>query len=220
MSYSDFTQRGARYIGVTGDERRDILDIHGSGANGGFDWDAEAMGQIGRVGVQGVQAWAVGSIFGYTFRPAPWTPRLALQADAASGDENPHDRRLGTFNPLFPNGYYVTLAGYTGYVNFVHLKPSLTVHPTKAMKLVIAAAGQWRETTADAVYTQPNIPVAGTAGHGGRWTGAYGQARMDYTFHAHVTGAIEAVRFAVGEAIRQAGGHDGDYLGVELKFGW
>ncbi len=88
------------------------------------------------------------------------------------------------------------------------------------MKLMIAAAGQWRETISDAVYTQPNVPVAGTAGRGGLWTGAYGQARLDYTVNAHVTGAIEVVHFAVGEAIRQAGGHDGDYLGVELKFGW
>jgi len=41
---------------------------------------------------------------------------------------------LNTFNPLFPNGYYVTLAGYTGFVNFIHLKPSLTLHPITGLK--------------------------------------------------------------------------------------
>lgn len=220
ISYSRYTQDHARFTSVTGDERRDILDVHGSGATGGFDWDGEAMGQIGQVGVDRVQAWAVGSIAGYTFGAAPWRPRVGLQVDAASGDRDPRDHTLGTFNPLFPNGYYVTLAGYTGYVNFIHVKPSVTLHPTKAVKLMIAGAGQWRETTADAVYTQPNIPVAGTAGRGGQWTGSYGQARVDYAFDAHMTGAIEAVHFGVGEAIRQAGGRDGNYLGVELKFGW
>jgi len=49
-------------------------------------------------------------------------------------------------------------------VNFIHVKPSLTLHPLKALKIMLAAAGQWRETTVDAVYTQPDIPVAGTAG--------------------------------------------------------
>ncbi|MDN7428254.1 MULTISPECIES: hypothetical protein [unclassified Burkholderia] len=33
-------------------------------------------------------------------------------------------------------------------------------------------------------------------------------------------GAIEAVHFQVGDAIRQAGGHNADYVGVELKYGW
>ena len=33
-------------------------------------------------------------------------------------------------------------------------------------------------------------------------------------------GAIEAVYFGVGSAIRRAGGHDSDYLGVELNFRW
>jgi len=43
-----------------------------------------------------------------------WAPRLGLQIDAASGDHKAGDNTLGTFNPLFPNGYYFTLAGYTG----------------------------------------------------------------------------------------------------------
>jgi Alginate export len=83
-----------------------------------------------------------------------------------------------------------------------------------------AVALQWRETTADAVYVIPNIPVPGTAGSAGRWTGAYGQIRAEYAFNSHLTGAIEAVYFRVGSVIRRAGGHNSDYVGVELKLGW
>jgi hypothetical protein len=79
---------------------------------------------------------------------------------------------------------------------------------------------QWRETTADAIYVQPNVPVPGTAGHGGSWTGVYGQIRADYIFSPNLTGAVEAVHFQVSDAIRHAGGHNSDYLGVELKFSW
>jgi hypothetical protein len=50
-----------------------------------------------------------------------WTPRLGLSIDVASGDRNPHDDKLETFNPLFPNGHY--LADYTGYPNLIHVKP-------------------------------------------------------------------------------------------------
>ena len=86
---------------------------------------------------------------------------------------------------------------------------------------MLAAVGmQWRVSTADAVYVQPNIPVSGTAGHGGGWTGAYGQVRADWAATANAAAAVEAVHFEVGDAIHRAGGHDSDYLGVELRFGW
>jgi hypothetical protein len=218
--YARFTQDQAHYLTVRGNERRNILDAHLSGARSGFDWDIEAMNQTGDVGPEGVRAWAVGSLAGYTFTRLAWAPRLGLQVDAASGDGNPNDHQLGTFNPLFPNGYYVTEASYTGYVNFIHVKPSMTLHPTKTLTLMLAAAGQWRETTADAVYTQPDIPLPGTAGQPGRYTGIYGQIRADWAISEHLAADLEAVHFAVAQVIRRAGGHDGDFLGVELKYGW
>jgi hypothetical protein len=218
--YSRFTQDQARYLTVSGDEYRDILDVHASGTAEGFDWDAETMGQTGRIANEPITAWAVGSLAGYTFADQWWTPRIGVQADAASGNRNPNDHHLGAFNPLFPNGYYFTLAGFTGYVNLIHVKPSLTVHPTDDLKIMVAAAAQWRETTADAVYTQPTIPVAGTAGRPGQYTGTYGQLRCDWAITPHYTAALEAVHFAIGDTIRRAGGHNSDYLGVELKFGW
>ena len=220
VTYSVFTQDNSHFPSASGNERRDVVDVHTSGSGAGFDWDIEAMNQTGHIGSKHIEAWAFGSLAGYTFFGVQWTPRLGLQVDAASGDRNPHDQLLGTFNPLFPNGYYVTLAGYTGFVNFVHVKPSLTVHPTKRLKLMLAAAAQWRETTADAVYTQPDIAVAGTAGHPGAYTGAYGQFRADWQVSEHVAAAVEAVHFEVANVIRAAGGHNGDYLGVELRFGW
>ncbi|MEJ0067564.1 MAG: alginate export family protein [Pseudomonadota bacterium] len=96
----------------------------------------------------------------------------------------------------------------------------MTVHPAEGLKLMLAAAGQWRETTADAVYTQPDIPVAGTAGHAGSYTGTYGQVRADWQVTSRAAVALEAVHFAVGDAIRRAGGHDANYVGLEFKFGW
>ena len=218
--FAEFDRDGARFLDATGDERRHVVDARVAGQASSFDWDAEAMGQWGSVGASRVRAWAVGSRGGYTLASLPWTPRLGLQLDVASGDTRPGDGTVGTFNPLFPNGYYFTLAGFTGYANLVHVKPSLTVSPLPGLKVAVAAGLQWRLTTADAIYTQPTVPVAGTAGHGGGWSGVYAQVRADYAFNANLAGAIEAVRYQVGSAIRQAGGHDASYLGTELKLSW
>jgi Alginate export len=83
-----------------------------------------------------------------------------------------------------------------------------------------AIGTQWRETTADAVYTQPDIAVAGTPGRAGRYTGTYGQFRADYTLSAHVWLALEMVHFKVSDVIREVGGHDSNYIGAEIRMGW
>lgn len=218
--YARYTQDGARYLTVNGNERRDIFESHFSGKKQSVDWDIEAMKQTGQIGGENIEAWGFGSLTGYTLTSIPWLPRLGIQVDAASGNKNPNSHQLNTFNPLFPNGYYVTLAGYTGYVNFIHVKPSVTVHPTHSLQLLTAIGMQWRETTADAVYLQPNIPVNGTAGRPGRYTGTYGQFRADWVLTHHISFALEAVHFAIADAIRNAGGHDSNYVGVEFKYGW
>ena len=218
--YSLYERKTAQYLDASGEESRHIFDVRFAGAMSGFDWDLEAMGQTGHVGAKEIGAWALGGRTGYTLSDVVWTPRLGLQADAASGDAHPGEGELGTFNPLFPNGYYFSLGGYTSYANVIHVKPSLTVKPADKLTVTAGVGFQWRQTVADAVYVQPNIPVAGTAGKGDRWTGAYSQLRVDYAFNANLTGALEAVHYAVGDTIREAGGHDSNYLGLELKYGW
>lgn len=217
---SQYKQDHAHFLSVSGTELRNILDLHFAGRAHGFDWDIEGMGQSGHIADESIRAWAVGSRTGYTLSDVYWTPRLGLQVDAASGDSNGHDKTLGTFNPLFPNGYYVTLSGYTGFTNFIHVKPSVTLKPTSDLTVLLAVAAQWRETTADAVYTQPDIPVPKTAGRGGAYTGTYVQTRLDWQVTPHFSTALEAVRFQVADSILQAGGHNGNFLGVEGKLGW
>ena len=218
--YSLYSRDNARYLDAVGDERRDVYDMRFAGSALGLDWDLEGMEQRGHVGSKDIDAWATGARVGFTWEGPAWHPRLGIQFDAASGDRHRNDNTLGTFNPLFPNGYYFTLAGFTGYTNLVHVKPTLTIQPIVGLTLTGGIGFQWRQVTSDAIYVQPNIPLQGTAGEGGHWTGAYGQLRADYVFNANFTGAVEAVHYDVGRAIREVGGRDGDYLGVELKYMW
>ena len=218
--YSRYNRTQAKFLDASGAEHRDVYDGRYSGKTGNIDYDVEGMYQGGHVGQKIISAWAMGSLAGYTFSTLEWTPRLGLQVDAASGDSHPGDKRIGTFNPLFPNGYYFSLAGYTGYTNVIHVKPSITLHPSSRLTVLTAVGLQWRETTADAVYTQGSVSVPGTAGTGSSWTGAYVQIRADWTIATNLIGSIEAVHFKVGNSLKNAGAKNSDYVGMELKYGW
>jgi hypothetical protein len=210
------------YVGrfTNGDERRDLMDVRFAGSGGGFDWDAEAMDQNGSIGARAIHAWATGAIIGRTLDRAPLRPRVSVQFDAASGDKNPTDNQLNTFNPLFPSGYYFTTAGYTTYANLIHVKAALAVTPRNNLHLSAGVGSEWRATVADAIYTLPDIPVPNTAGRGGQYVGAYGQLRSDYALTSHVSLALEFVHFSAGPTIMSAGGHNTDYLGTEVRYGW
>ena len=90
--------------------------------------------------------------------------------------------------------------------------------PEFALPCLDAAARSAHELLA--VYTQPDIAVANTAGRPGAYTGSYGQFRLDWTIDRATAFAIEAVHYSIGDVLRNAGGHDSNYVGVEIKRGW
>lgn len=216
-----FKQDNVSYPSVTGNERRNILDIRLVGGNGtSYDWDLEVMGQVGNIANKNIRAWAIGSVSGYTFQHLYLKPRVGFEFDIGSGNQNSNINTLGTFNPLFPNGAYFTLANYTSYANLIHIKPSLTLTPNSSWSALFAVAGQWRETTADAVYVLPHNPIPRTEGAPGKYTGTYYQTNIRWQMTPHIQNALQIVYFNVADAIQSVGGHNSTYVGIESKFGW
>jgi len=102
------------------------LRLYSLPAKGEIDFAWESAGQFGTVRASAAasdaqdlnhQAWLHHIDVGYTF-DAPWSPRLALAYDYASGDENPNDLHNERFDTLFgarrfeygPTGIYGAIA--------------------------------------------------------------------------------------------------------------
>ncbi len=216
--YLRYQRNDASFVGASGTERRNAFDVHYAGEVGPVVFDIEGMVQQGSIGNRPVLAWAFGEKSGYRFH-APWSPELALQIDAASGNSSSHGT-FGTFNPLFLNASYFSLANVTTYANLIHVKPILSLVPAKSWMLQAAVGFQWRETTNDAVYTVPMQPVSNTAGRGNLWTGAYLQLDATKQINANLSVSAEFVQFEAGETIRAAGGHNVTYGGLQLSLAW
>lgn len=204
-------------------ERRQTLGARVFGRRGAWagdwDWDWEAAGQAGSFGGAAIRAWTLASDTGVTFPALPWSPRLGLKADIASGDDNPRDKRLGTFNALYPKVPYFTEAGLVAPANLVDLFPSVRLQPAPAMTLELGWDLLWRQTTSDAVYRPvPFAPLRGTAGGGGTWIGHQVQLAARWGLGRHLELRAWLVHFTVGDTIRRAGGRDVDFAAASLAF--
>ena len=210
--YLGFYNDQAKFGGVLGDETRHSFGTRIFGAAAGWDWNWELVGQVGSFHGDNIRAWTAASDSGYTFKTAPWTPRLGLKANIASGDDNSKDHELGTFNPLFPRLGYFSEAALVAPSNFFDVQPSITVQPWDSLTVSLSWDILWRETTNDAIYIEPNSPVNGTAGHGGNYTGNQIALDADWQIDRHIEAKATYVHFFAGNALKSAGGKDVDFV--------
>jgi hypothetical protein len=210
---------GVKFGAVTGDERRTSLGARLAGTRGAFDYEVEGMVQGGRFAGRTIRAWGGSAGGGYTLA-ARWKPRLGLRFDAGSGDRDPNDGRLETFNPLFPKGAYFNETSLTSWSNLVALRPSLGLAPRKDLALEASWLIRRRQTGADAIYLQPYAALAPV---GTNHAKAVGDAvQLDATWQATRNLKLQGqlVHQSAGEAVRRLGGHAVDLavLFVQVRF--
>jgi Alginate export len=152
LYYIGYENEAAVFNQGTGEERRHTLGTRIFGTARGWDWNFEAFYQFGDFVEGAISAWSVASDTGYTFAALPFTPRLGLRAGIISGDEDPADPDLQTFNPLFPKGKYFDEIGLLGPYNLFDVHPMLTLTLGEHWEIEAAAALYWRESREDGLY--------------------------------------------------------------------
>ena len=83
----------------------------------GIDFELDTAGQWGNFNDKDVRAMMAVGILGYTMKSLKWQPRLAFEFDYASGDSNPGDGELNTFDNLYPTNH-----PFYGYMDFISLQ--------------------------------------------------------------------------------------------------
>lgn len=208
-----------RFGKLTGDERRVSLGARLAGAAGAIDYEAEGVVQRGRFAGRGIRAFAASAGGGYTL-DQPWRPRLGLRLDLGSGDKDPSDGKLGTFNPMFPKGAYFNETGLTSWANLAALRASLGVTPRKNVSLEASYAVHRRWTGADAIYLQPLVPLSPAGGERSPDIGDAVQLDGAWQVNRNFKLQVELVRQGAGPAVRALGGRGVDLavLFAQVRF--
>lgn len=183
LYYLGFRDEEARFVQGDGRELRHSIGTRIHGARGPFDWNWEGIVQWGDFDGADIFAWTIATDTGVRFERLPLTPRLGLSANVASGDDDPNDDDLGSFNALFPRGNYFSHLALLGPRNFANLHPSLELRLTEALSFAIDANFYWRLETDDGIYGPSGNILRTGADTNSRYVGPALSASIDWTLN-------------------------------------
>lgn len=196
-----------------------------------FDFQVETIGQLGTVRSTTANtngrdlehaAWYQHVDIGYTF-DLPWSPRLALEYDYASGDKNPNDNQDQRFDTLY--GARRFEFGATGsYGAFARSNINtpgyrLTASPNKEVQLGLSHRFYWLASARDSWTT---AGLQDTSGRSGDFIGQQLELTARWDFNSSLNFETGWAHLFKGEFTKKAPSaptvkEDVDYLYVQSQ---
>ncbi len=178
----------------------------------GFDYTFEAAFQTGEVRGLDLTAFAAHLDLGYTFDTS-WRPRVALGYSFASGDGNPLDQDIETFQNLFPTNHkFYGQADFFSWQNIHDLELNLKVAPVKSVTLRADFHAFFLASTDDAWYRANGVTAVRPLNALARNAGSYAGSEIDVlaTWAVNKNVSIEAgySHFFAGDYLSDTGASD------------
>lgn len=205
LYYLGYRNRVARFGGGQGRELRHSIGLRSHGKRGDWRWNVEGLYQFGIYDGQRIAAWTLGTEVGRDFPALPLSPAATLRFNIVSGDRDPADGKLGTFNALFPKGKYFGELSPVGPTNIVSVNPRMGFDLGGGVSASVAALAYWRYSRGDGVYDIPGKLIRAAGDSDARFIGK--EAEMSVAWQAsqewELSTSVSA--FAPGAFIRQSG---------------
>src|SRR6266516_3157291 len=197
LYYLGIHREDGKYASGTADEHRHTLGAREFGAWNHWDLEGEQALQVGSFGND---------------------PRLGLKAGATTGDDNPNDGRLGTFDALFFKSGYFNDASLIRPQNIISIHPNLTLHPLPKVTVDGGASPFWRYSRNDAVYAVPGFVEIPALHNASSYVGTAFDVNLNWQIQRHISFQASYVHFLTGSYVHQAGGRDVNYFSTTFTF--
>ncbi len=203
VSYLGVDRAEIAYAQARGRDQRHTVGVKWSGSGTRGDLNYDAILQWGAFNGAPVRAWAFSTETGYRFVNTLWKPRISIRVDTASGDKDPKDASLQSFNPLFPGNSYAGAVGLFGPTNLTDLAPGVTALLKPSLAVGFEAPSYWRTSSGDGLYATDQrvllLPSVGAGKYVGTNPGIV--AIWHATAHLQFQGAIS--RFLAGRFLEK-----------------
>lgn len=186
-------------------EERHSLGSRVWGAQGPWRYNLEVVIQAGSFGDGDIGAWTAASDSSHQWANARGRPRLGLKANLSSGDGDPDDADLQTFNPLFPRGNYFGEAALIGPLNHMDLHPFLELSAGKAVTLTADWDFLWRQRRSDGLYRSSGALLVPGNGRQERFVGHQAGLGATWTLSPQATAEVAYVHFFPGPFLKASG---------------
>ncbi len=199
-------RKEARFDQGTAEETRQGFGVRLSGQVGAVDYNTELMGAVGRFGEADIRAWSVATQTGYAFAGAPLKPKLSLRASMISGDTNPNDGVLRTWNPFFPK---LAIIGdeqiVSGPSNFTGFAPRLDFQLLQGLSAWVDWLFTYRQQRTDGLYS-PAVQLVRTGQtSAARFVGSQLTASVEWRPDVHLFLTLLYARSSPGAFLRETG---------------
>ncbi len=191
--YLGTDQAIAQYVRGIGPETRSTFGGRLSGAAGNLSFSTDVIGQFGTfLHSEPIRAWAVTTEGGYRFPGKRFRPRLSANFDSASGDKNPNDAALHSFNPLFPGNAFSGLVGLFGPTNITDINASFQMPIRRNLIAIVESPTYFRTEAGDGVYNIQRQLLLGPHGSSEKYIGTNPGLVVTWTVtrHINLTGVI------------------------------
>jgi hypothetical protein len=224
LYYLGYRNEAAHWGTRSGTETRHSLGARWHGTRDDWHWNVEGVYQFGRFANGPISAWTLGTELGRAFPDAPLAPDLTVRVNVVSGDkdksdDNSQNRRLGTFNALFPKGKYFGELSPVGPYNIVNAYSSLGLQLAPDVSASFAAMAYWRYSREDGLYDIPGNLLRDAGDSRAKFVGKEVEATLAWQATPELELSASLSAFAPGAFIKQTGsGKTIHMLGLESNF--
>ncbi len=153
-------------------------------------YEAEIIGQRGAIVSGALRSWAATAQAQRILGSLPWKPSLLAEYNYASGDRNPKDNTIGTFDQLYPTNHSIYgVADQIGRRNTSNVRGGIWLRPHKSVLIKTEGHSFWLASRYDALYAA-NGAVSVPAVAGGA---KYGHVGTEFD----ITGEVKLSRYYV-----------------------
>ena len=217
--YLGYDHKSVRYTQGRGREQRETIGARVWSRTPTWDYDFEYTAQFGRFNTGNISAWGTGYHLGYTFNHARFAPHPELDGGVLSGDHNTHDNTLSTFNPLFPNGNFLSQSILLGPLNLIIVRPTFKTALTRKASTNTNVELLWRQAKEDGVYNIAGILTHAPGNTNARFIGSQIQQEIDYAFTRHLSGSLAYEHFFIGKFLKESQpGHSLNFISPQLTY--
>ncbi|KRD58775.1 hypothetical protein ASE40_20935 [Flavobacterium sp. Root935] len=218
--YLGINRANAKFDEGVADESRHTVGTRFSRNGAGFVYNFEVIYQFGLFGLDDISAFGISSEIGYVFDKVKGSPTVRLKNDYISGDKNKDDGKLGTPNPLYPNGGYFGMNPQVGPANLVSIHPNLTWSPYQNTSIKFDVVLNWRQSTEDGVYRADGSLRLSSSGSNKRYIGTAYITTFSWNINRFLNYNIGVQYFKTGSFINDVipGHQNGFVVGSVVGF--